>query len=49
LTGIRKSQKMMLGRVAESLNLTEEQGVLLKDLLVRSINYFDQHLELKLK
>jgi DNA-binding MarR family transcriptional regulator len=49
LTSIRKSQKMMLGRVAESLNLTEEQGVLLKDLLVCSINYFDQHLELKLK
>jgi hypothetical protein len=40
---------MMLGRVAESLNLTEEQEVLLKDLLARSINYFDQHLELKLK
>jgi DNA-binding MarR family transcriptional regulator len=49
LTSIRKSQKIMLGKVTESLNLTEEQEVLLKDLLFRSINYFDQHLDLKLK
>lgn len=49
LTSIRKSQKIMLGKVTESLNLTEEQEVLVKDLLIQSINYFDQHLDLKLK
>jgi DNA-binding MarR family transcriptional regulator len=49
LTSIRKSQKIMLGKVTESLNLTEEQEALVKDLLIQSINYFDQHLDLKLK
>jgi DNA-binding MarR family transcriptional regulator len=49
LTSIRKSQKIMLGKVTESLNLTEEQEVLVKDLLFQSINYFDRHLDLKLK
>ncbi len=49
LAGIRKEQKIMLGKLAESLNLSREQEVLLKELLTRSINYFDQNLEMKLK
>jgi hypothetical protein len=49
LTSIRKSQKIMLGKVTESLNLTGEQEVLVRDLLSRSINFFDQYLDLKLK
>jgi DNA-binding MarR family transcriptional regulator len=49
LTSIRKSQKIMLGKVTESLNLTREQEVLVRDLLIRSINFFDQYLDLKLK
>ena len=49
LTSIRKSQKNVLGKVTESLNLTGEQEILVRDLLIRSINYFDQYLDLKLK
>ena len=49
LNNIRKSQKIMLGKVTESLNLTGEQEVLVRDLLIRSINFFDQYLDLKLK
>ena len=49
LTSIRKSQRNVLGKVKESLNLTGEQEVLVRDLLIRSINYFDQYLDLKLK
>jgi len=49
LKNIRKSQKIMLGKVTESLNLTGEQEVLVRDLLIRSINFFDKYLDLKLK
>jgi DNA-binding MarR family transcriptional regulator len=49
LASIRKSQKIMLGKVAESLNLTGQQEVLVRDLLIRSIDFFDQYLDLKLK
>ena len=49
LTSIRKSQRNVLGKVTESLNLTGEQEILVRDLLIRSINYFDQYLDLKLK
>ena len=49
LTSIRNSQKNVLGKVTESLNLTGEQNILVRDLLIRSINYFDQYLDLKLK
>jgi DNA-binding MarR family transcriptional regulator len=49
LTGIRKSQKIMFGKVTESLNLTGEQEVLVRNLLIGSINFFDQYLDLKLK
>ncbi len=49
LAGIRKEQKIMLGKLSESLNLSREQEVLLKELLTRSINFFDQSLEMKLK
>jgi DNA-binding MarR family transcriptional regulator len=49
LTSIKKSQKNVLGKVTESLNLTGEQEILVRDLLIHSINYFDQYLDLKLK
>ena len=49
LTSIRKSQKIMFGKVTESLNITGQQEVLVRDLLIRSINFFDQYLDLKLK
>jgi DNA-binding MarR family transcriptional regulator len=49
LTSIIKSQHIILSKVAESFNLTGEQEVFTRDLLIRSINFFDQYLHLKLK
>ena len=49
LTSIIKSQHNMLSKVSESFNLTGEQEVFARDLLIRSINYFDQYLHLKFK
>ena len=48
LSSIRNSQKIMYGKITESLHLDEEHEVLVRDLLVRSIDFFDQYLSLKL-
>ncbi len=47
LNGIKKNQKIMYGKITESLNLTNEQEVLIRDLLAHSIEFFDRYLDLK--
>jgi len=49
LNDIRENQKIMYAKITESLNLTEEQEVFIRDLLAHSIAFFDRYLDLKLK